>query len=139
MHIIDHLLYAAISESHDWSKRSVVHVANTEQRVAFQEVTLIPKTPSAKGKERAVDGDEDIKAGTSVPEGHAIQIERLIGLPPPIKGRASKRSKRIPAPKAPPRPKRRASTKAREIVHDQLDAQPERDSSPGNDDMYMDT
>ena len=39
--------------THDRNKR-VVHVANTEQRIAFKEVTLIPKAPkeheTSKGK-----------------------------------------------------------------------------------------
>ncbi|PPQ74475.1 hypothetical protein CVT24_000126 [Panaeolus cyanescens] len=31
------------SESHDRTKRPLVHVANTERRIAFKEVTLVPK------------------------------------------------------------------------------------------------
>ena len=41
-------------DNHDWNRRSVTHVANTEQRIAFTEVTLVPKLPSnAVGKQKA--------------------------------------------------------------------------------------
>ena len=57
-------------ENHDWNKRSLVHVANTEQRIAFQEVTLIPKNQesNAKGKQKAPDPasqDQGTLAGPS--------------------------------------------------------------------------
>ena len=32
-----------VPDNHDWSHRSVVHVANTEKRIVFKEVSLIPK------------------------------------------------------------------------------------------------
>ena len=32
-----------VLDNHDWSHRSVVHVANTEKRIVFKEVSLIPK------------------------------------------------------------------------------------------------
>src|SRR6266545_5611404 len=52
------------TEIHDWNKRPVKYVAKTEQRIVFQEVTLLPKNTTttttaaadskkAKGKGRA--------------------------------------------------------------------------------------
>ncbi|KJA15450.1 hypothetical protein HYPSUDRAFT_103566, partial [Hypholoma sublateritium FD-334 SS-4] len=84
------LIFTDDKENHDWNKRSVVHVANTEQRIAFQEVTLVPKIPSAKGKERAVAGTDEVIVdfeGPSAQEGRTVQIERLTGLSAPV-GRA---------------------------------------------------
>ncbi|KAF8152362.1 hypothetical protein B0H34DRAFT_632599, partial [Crassisporium funariophilum] len=77
------LLFMDDKETHDWNKRSVVHVANTEQRIAFKEVTLIPK--STKGKDKAIDGEGDIAVdfeGTR--EERAAKIDRMTGLSGPI-------------------------------------------------------
>src|SRR6266508_6207703 len=52
------------TEIHDWNKRPVKYIAKTEQRIVFQEVTLLPKNTTttttaaadskkAKGKGRA--------------------------------------------------------------------------------------
>ena len=60
--MIYRLFLIFIIENHDWNKRSLVHVANTEQRVAFQEVTLIPKTleSQSKGKQKASSTGADL-------------------------------------------------------------------------------
>ena len=121
-----------------------MHVANTEQRIAFQEVTLLPKVPSAKGKERTVDGNEEVTVdfvGTSAADGRTVQIERLTGLSAPV-GRAPRRAKSAASSKAPARPKRRASTRSRtkEVDYEELDQPNPQESSPADDDdMYMDT
>lgn len=66
-------------ESHDWNKRSVTHVANTEQRIAFQEVTLIPKL--SKGKEKA---DVEITPSFEpAPSDSSNQIDRMTGVSAP--------------------------------------------------------
>jgi len=73
------LIFTDDKESHDWNKRSVTHVANTEQRIAFQEVTLIPK--SSKGKEKA---DGEIAATFEPPPGdNSGQIDRMTGVSGP--------------------------------------------------------
>lgn len=66
------------AESHDWNTRSVVHVGNTEQRVAFQEVTLIPKTPAQSANEITINMEPQA-------EDRSAQIDRMTGLsgPPP--------------------------------------------------------
>lgn len=66
-------------ESHDWNKRSVTHVANTEQRIAFQEVTLIPKL--SKGKENA--GVEIVSNLEPPPGDSSHQIDRMTGVSAP--------------------------------------------------------
>ncbi|KAF9554402.1 hypothetical protein CPC08DRAFT_175486 [Agrocybe pediades] len=38
------LIFTDDKDHHDWNTRSVVHVGNTEQRIAFQELTLVPKS-----------------------------------------------------------------------------------------------
>ena len=74
-----HLTGLCQKESHDWSKRSVTHLANTEQRIAFQEVTLIPK--SSKGKEKA---DVEIPNLEPPPGDSSNQIDRMTGVSAPL-------------------------------------------------------
>lgn len=65
-----------------------MHVGNTEQRVAFQEVTLIPKIPtSANGEMNEV----NINMEPST-EDRSAQIDRMTGLsgPPPRAPRTRK-------------------------------------------------
>jgi hypothetical protein len=124
-----------LKENHDWNKRSVSYLASTEQRIAFQEVTLVPKLPSNKGKERAMDVEEDMQVNfeeTPTPmDDRAVQIERLTGLSAPP-GRAPRAHKSTSTPKPASRPKRRASTRIRNTET--------RENSPSDDDdMYMDT
>ena len=133
-------------ESHDWNKRSVTHVANTEQRIAFQEVTLIPK--SLKGKEKA---DGEIAANFEPPPSDNYgQIDRMTGVSgPPTRAprtrkapsnakSASKRKGKQPAkasrkstptlPMPTPQPSDIASTsREKNVMNDDMD------------DMYMDT
>ena len=78
--------------THDRNKK-VVHVANTEQRIAFKEVTLIPKAP----KEQETSKGKD-KEGTSAvnleqtPKDSLLSIDRIIGLSAPA-GRAPRKKK----------------------------------------------
>ncbi|KAF8970963.1 hypothetical protein BDZ97DRAFT_1652038 [Flammula alnicola] len=133
---------------HDWNKRSVVHVANTEQRIAFQEVTLIPKVPSSKGKEKATDegqGEgEDITINFQPPEDdRSVQIERMTGLSAPpgrLRGaKAPQKRKQLPGANQRLRPKRRKNTN-QDLKAQSSDAQPMNISPPRDDmdDMYMD-
>ncbi|KAF7328998.1 hypothetical protein MVEN_02529800 [Mycena venus] len=50
------LLFTEGKDPSDWSKRPIVHVANTEQRIHFKEVQLKPKNPAAPA---AMQIDED--------------------------------------------------------------------------------
>ncbi|KAF8193730.1 hypothetical protein BJ912DRAFT_229784 [Pholiota molesta] len=129
------LIFTDDKENHDWNKRSVSYLASTEQRIAFQEVTLVPKLPSNKGKERAMDVEEDMQVNfeenPTPTDDRAVQIERLTGLSAPP-GRAPRTRKSTSTPKPAPRPKRRASTRTRNTET--------RENSPSDDDdMYMDT
>jgi general transcription factor 3C polypeptide 6 len=64
-------------ETQDRNKRPVVHVANTEQRIAFREVTLIPKLPKDKG------GNTINLEGT--PTDSSSKIDRMTGLSQPTR------------------------------------------------------
>ncbi|KIM42156.1 hypothetical protein M413DRAFT_52784, partial [Hebeloma cylindrosporum] len=73
------LIFTDDKGDHDWNKRSVTHVANTEQRITFQEVTLIPK--ESKGKEKA---DAEITPNLEPPPGDSShQIDRMTGVSAP--------------------------------------------------------
>ncbi|KDR71816.1 hypothetical protein GALMADRAFT_126758 [Galerina marginata CBS 339.88] len=111
------LIFTDDKESHDWNKRSVIHVSNTEQRIAFQEVTLIPKASSSKGKEKAtadnpVEGGE-IQVDFEPPpaENRSTYIDRMTGLAGPIP-RTSRKGK-TPNPKT-PKPKTTKKGKGKE-------------------------
>jgi len=101
----------AFSENHDWNKRSLVHVANTERRVAFQEVTLIPKNleSNSKGKQKAsltADISETAEAAAAgittsdflppSPKSHAAEIDKLTGVTGPPT-RAPRKKKEDPS------------------------------------------
>ncbi|KAF8885558.1 hypothetical protein CPB84DRAFT_1685364 [Gymnopilus junonius] len=129
------LIFTDDKESHDWNKRSVVHVANTEQRIAFQEVTLIPKGSSSnsttisapaissnKGKQKATEkengaasGSGEFKVNFEPPapsvEELSAQIDRLSGLTGPIP-RASRSRKSSTAPRS--QPVRKGTDKGKE-------------------------
>ena len=68
---------------HDRNKR-VVHVANTEQRVAFNEVTLIPKAAkeqeTSKGKDKEGTNTVNLE---ETPKDTNLNIDRIIGLSAP--------------------------------------------------------
>jgi hypothetical protein len=82
--------YHTPKETHDRSKR-VVHVANTEQRIAFKEVTLIPKAPkeqeTSKGKDK--EGTKTVNL-EETPKDSFLSIDRIIGLSAPA-GRAPRK------------------------------------------------
>lgn len=69
-------------ETHDRNKRSVVHVANTEQRIAFKEVTLIPKAPKEQETSKNGEGAHPINL-EATPKDSSSSIDRLTGLSVP--------------------------------------------------------
>lgn len=94
-------------DNHDWNRRSVTHVANTEQRIAFTEVTLVPKLSSnAVGKQKAfaLDNADDNAGDMQLAEtdmnfdlpasSSATAIDLMTGLtaPPPRATRTRKAS-----------------------------------------------
>ncbi|KAF9476302.1 hypothetical protein BDN70DRAFT_882619 [Pholiota conissans] len=133
------LIFTDDKESHDWNKRSVGYVASTEQRIAFQEVTLVPKLSSRKGKEKVTDGDritatdfEDV----APTEDRVVQIERLTGLSAPnARASRTRKSAATPKPSAAPRPKRRASTRASTKARSE---EQDPHNTDDDDDMYVD-
>lgn len=129
--------------SHDRSKR-VVHVANTEQRIAFKEVTLIPKEQS-KDKE----GTNTTVNLEATPKDNFINIDRITGLSAP--GRAPRKkmatsSTSATKSKAKAKGKEKAGTskssnaKGKEKEVPTEDVPMDEDASEINnmDDMYMD-
>ena len=75
--------------THDRSKK-VVHLANTEQRIAFKEVTLIPKAPKEQ-EDKDKEGTNTVNLGES-PKDNLLNIDRIIGLSAPA-GRAPRKNK----------------------------------------------
>ena len=77
--------------THDRSKK-VVHVANTEQRIAFKEVTLIPKAP----KEQETKDNDKEETNTvnleETPKDSFLSVDRIIGLYAPA-SRAPRKKK----------------------------------------------
>lgn len=67
-------------EKHDFHKRPLVHVANTEQRIVFEEVTLIPKLD-----EQSPQG-QDINTEGAAPR-HNQEIDTLTGVTAPTRAR----------------------------------------------------
>jgi hypothetical protein len=85
-----------IQDSHDWNKRSVDHVANTEQRIGFKEVRLQPKKVPAlqqdasiappkkakeKGKAKEVTATE---TGGAAQEDDIQMLDRMTGKSGPL-------------------------------------------------------
>ena len=130
--------------THDRSKR-VVHVANTEQRIAFKEVTLIPKPP----KEQEAKDNE----GTNLedtPKETNLNIDRMTGLFAPA-SRAPRKKKDSTSTsatksKAKAKGKEKAGTskssnaKGKEKEVPTEDVPMDEDASETNniDDIYMD-
>lgn len=98
-------------EIHDRNKRTVVHVANTEQRIAFKEVTLIPKAP--KEQETSKDG-EGVNTFNleETPKDNPSKIDRMTGLSVPV-ARAPRTKK---AASSTSTTKQRAKAKGKEKV-----------------------
>jgi hypothetical protein len=145
------MYYHIPKETHDRSKK-VVHVANTEQRIAFKEVTLIPKAP----KEQETSKGND-KEGTNTvnleetPKDSFLSIDRIIGLSAPA-GRAPRKKKATSSTsatksKAKAKGKEKAGTskassakgKEKEVLPTE-DVPMDEDTPETNniDDMYMD-
>ncbi|KIK10329.1 hypothetical protein K443DRAFT_73162, partial [Laccaria amethystina LaAM-08-1] len=99
------MLFTDDKDNHDWNKRSVVHVSNTEQRICFNEVNLQPKDASDRWNERGAEGGEATEvsgAATAAQDENPQQIDRVTGKLAPLtrapraKGESSK-LKRAPA------------------------------------------
>ena len=73
-------------ETQDRYKRPIVHVANTEQRIAFREVTLIPKVP----KDKDVGGNTINLEG--IPKDSSSKIDRITGFSRPIRAPRTKKA-----------------------------------------------
>ncbi|TFK35894.1 hypothetical protein BDQ12DRAFT_687735 [Crucibulum laeve] len=107
------LLFTEDKETHDWSKRSIVHVANTEQRVCFTEVRLQPKV--AVEDENSMEGIEE--APTAPAED---KIDRMTGKAPlPTRaprtrkdGTTKEKTKKPPKEKVAKEPKEKRATRA---------------------------
>lgn len=140
--------------THDRSKR-VVHVANTEQRIAFNEVTLIPKAPkeqeTSKGKDN--EGTYTVNLGGNSKDTN-FNIDRIIGLSAPA-SRAPRKKKdtsstSVTKSKAKAKGKEKAGTnkssnaKGKEKIKEKEvpteDVPMDEDASETNniDDIYMD-
>ena len=135
--------------THDRSKK-IVHVANTEQRIAFKEVTLIPKAPkeqeTSKGKNK--EGTNTINLEDTPKDSH-LNIDRIIGLSAPA-SRAPRKKKDTTSPnatktKAKGKGKEKAGTskssnaKGKEKEVPTEDVPMDEDVSETNiDDIYMD-
>ncbi|KAF8808932.1 hypothetical protein BYT27DRAFT_7095676 [Phlegmacium glaucopus] len=76
------LLFTDDKETHDRNRRSVVHVANTEQRIAFKEVTLIPKAPKEQAASKDGEGSNVINIEGTTKDGYS-NIDRITGLSVP--------------------------------------------------------
>jgi hypothetical protein len=137
-------------ETHDRNKRSVVHVGNTEHRIAFREVTLVPKASgNVKGKERANPDSETFSA--NVQSLAATHIDRMTGLSAPA-GRAPRKGKSVsvtPKASTSSRFPRRTSRRTSRVADDagtqtmQIESSsPPRptfdDDDDDSDDMYVD-
>ncbi|KAH6903851.1 hypothetical protein BKA70DRAFT_1193898 [Coprinopsis sp. MPI-PUGE-AT-0042] len=68
------LMFTEDKDLHEWNKRSVHHVANSEQRILFKEVTLERKSPEID--RMAATGEGAGKEGT---EPDAQKIDRMTG------------------------------------------------------------
>jgi general transcription factor 3C polypeptide 6 len=126
--------------THDRSKR-IVHVANTEQRIAFKEVTLIPKAPNEQEISKGKDLEE-------TPKETNLNIDRIIGLSAPA-SRAPRKKKATSSTsatkskakgkgkeKAGPSKPSNAKGKEKEVIED---VPMDEDVSETNiDDIYMD-
>lgn len=149
-----YLLFVQLSYTpkgtHDRSKR-VVHVANTEQRIAFKEVTLIPKAPkeqeTSKGKYN--EGTNTLNLEETPKDTH-LNIDRIIGLsaPPSRAPRKKKATSSTSATtsKAKAKGKEKAGTskpsnakgKEKEIPTEDVPMDEDVSETNNMDDMYMD-
>ncbi|KAF8978644.1 hypothetical protein BDQ17DRAFT_1318381 [Cyathus striatus] len=63
---------------HDWNKRSLIHIANTEQRICFKEVRLQPKRQASETMGGPEEGDEFMVVEPN-PSASTEKIDRLTG------------------------------------------------------------
>lgn len=135
------MLFTDDKDNHDWSKRSVVHVSNTEQRICFNEVNLQPKDPSDKWNERGAEDGE--AAATAAQDENPHQIDRLTGKLAPLtrapraKGESSK-PKKAPAEKAKAKSKSKSKGKGKGKAKETDPEEMQIDNESGEDDVAMD-
>ena len=111
-----------MEDQNDRNKRSVVHVANTEQRICFREVRLQPKgtepPPSAKwkGKGKAHDAqDEDVVDPALQPKEALHILDRVTGKNAPrARAPRTKKSKQNESPRQTKSRKAKGKAKAAE-------------------------
>ncbi|KAK7018618.1 hypothetical protein R3P38DRAFT_2983542 [Favolaschia claudopus] len=77
------LLFTEGKDPADASKRAIVHVANTEQRINFKEVRLKPKAPAA-GEDDYLPFEDDGRFG----------VDNITGKKPPMRKRAPRRPRK---------------------------------------------
>ncbi|KAK6974604.1 hypothetical protein R3P38DRAFT_3131897 [Favolaschia claudopus] len=77
------LLFTDGKDPSDSSKRAIVHVANTEQRINFKEVRLKPKQP-AVGEDDYLPFEDDGRFG----------VDNITGKNPPMRKRAPRRPRK---------------------------------------------
>ena len=140
--------------AHDRSKR-VVHVANTEQRIAFKEVTLIPKAPKEQetSKGKYSEGTNAINLEEKeTPKETYINIDRMIGLSAPASRAPRKKtatsSTSATKPKAKAKGKEKAETskpsnekgkeKEKEVSTEDVPMDEDAFENNNIDDIYMD-
>ena len=125
--------------TNDRSKR-VVHVANTEQRIAFKEVTLIPKTPkeqeTSKGKEKEGTNTVNLEE-TSASKDASLSIDRIIGLSAPT-SRAPRKKKTKGKEKAGTSKASNAKGKEKEVATEDVPMDEDAPETNNIDDIYMD-
>ena len=142
--------YHTSEGAQDRNKR-VVHVANTEQRIAFKEVTLIPKAPkeqeTSKGKD--MEGTNTVNLEETSKDSF-LTVDRIIGLSAPA-GRAPRKKKTTPStsatkPKAKAKGKEKAGTskasnakgKEKEVFTEDVPMDEDALETNNIDDIYMD-
>ncbi|KAJ6589083.1 hypothetical protein B0H19DRAFT_1102851 [Mycena capillaripes] len=82
------LLFTDGKDPSDWSKRSINHVANTEQRINFKEVQLKQKTPAAAPR-------------TQTKEDGRYKVDHVTGKSEPVQRRTRAPRKRREQPQDP--------------------------------------
>jgi len=129
-----------MEDQNDRNKRSVVHVANTEQRICFREVRLQPKgtdpPPSAKwkGKGKAQDAEEDDVIDSALQPAEASHmLDRVTGKNAPrARAPRTKKSKQNESPRQ--TRSRKAKGKAKAVE----ESSTEEEGGEVENDMNMD-
>ena len=140
--------YHTSKGAHDRNKR-VVHIANTEQRIAFKEVTLIPKAPKEQETSKSMEGTNIVNLEETSKDSF-LSVDRIIGLSAPA-GRAPRKKKTTSStsatkPKAKAKGKEKAGTskasnakgKEKEVFTEDVPMDEDAFETNNIDDIYMD-